>query len=67
APDRAAPAACSKGLQQKAKGTTGWSSHEVPFYLQEGQRPDLIRLNVTLEGAGTLWVRNVELLHTPLG
>lgn len=56
----------SKGLHEKAKGTTGWSSYQVPFYLKEGERPDLIRLNVALEGAGTLWVRNVELLRTPL-
>jgi hypothetical protein len=56
----------SKGLQQKAKGTTGWSSYEVPFYLKAGERPDLIRLNVAFEGPGTLWLRNVELLQTPL-
>jgi hypothetical protein len=57
----------SKGLQHKAKGTTGWSSHEVPFYLKAGQRPNLIRLNVAFEGPGTLWLREVELLQTPLG
>ena len=56
----------SKGLHQKAKGTTAWSSYEVPFYLKAGQRPDLIRLDVAFEGAGTLWIRNVELLQTPL-
>lgn len=56
----------SKGLQQKAKGTTGWSSYEVPFYLKARERPDLIRLNVAFEGPGTLWLRNVELLQTPL-
>jgi hypothetical protein len=56
----------SKGLQQKVKGTTGWASHQVPFYLKAGERPDLIRLNVAFEGPGTLWVRNVELQRTPL-
>ena len=56
----------SKDLDHKAKGTTGWSSYEVPFYLKEGQRPGLIRLNLVLEGAGTVWMRNVELLQTPL-
>jgi hypothetical protein len=57
----------SKGVQQKAKGTTGWSSYEVPFTLKAGERPDLIRLNVAFDGPGTLWVRNIELLRTPLG
>lgn len=56
----------SKGLHQKVKGTTGWSSYQVPFYLKAGQRPDVIRLNVAFEGAGTLWIRNIELLRTPL-
>jgi hypothetical protein len=56
----------SKGLQQKVKGTTGWASYEVPFYLKAGERPDLIRLNVAFEGAGAVWLRNPELLRTPL-
>ncbi len=56
----------SKGLHQKAKGTVGWSSYEVPFNLKAGERPDLIRLNVAFDGPGTVWVRNVELLRTPL-
>lgn len=57
----------SKGLHHKAKGTTGWSSHEVPFDLKAGQRPDLIRLSVGFEGPGMVWLRKVELLKTPLG
>ncbi len=56
----------SKGVHQKAKGTTGWSSYEVPFNLKAGERPDLVRLNVAFDGPGTLWVRNIELLRTPL-
>ena len=55
----------SKGLHQKATGTTGWSSHEVSFRLKADQRPDLIRLNLAVEGPGTIWVRNVQLLQTP--
>ena len=56
----------SKGLHQKVKGTTGWSSHQVPFSLKSGERPDLIRLNVAFDGPGTVWIRNVEVLRTPL-
>jgi hypothetical protein len=56
----------SKGIQQKVKGTTGWSSYQVPFHLKAGERPDLIRLNLAFEGAGTVWIRNVEVLRTPL-
>ncbi len=56
----------SKGFHQAVRGTTGWASYEVPFYLKQGQRPDLIKLNVAMEGPGTVWVEDVELLKTPL-
>ena len=56
----------SKGLHDKLRGTTDWSSHEIPFLLKEGQRPDLVKLNLAFEGAGTAWIRDVELLRTPL-
>ena len=57
----------SKGLHDRLRGTTDWSSHEIPFFLDEGQRPDLVRLNLAFEGGGTAWIRGVELLRTPLG
>lgn len=56
----------SKGLNQTVCGTTGWATYETPFYLKKGQRPDLLKLNLVLEGAGTVWVRDVEVLQTPL-
>jgi hypothetical protein len=56
----------SRGLQQAVRGTTDWSVHETPFLLKRGQRPDLIKLNLVGEGAGTAWIKDVELLRTPL-
>src|SRR5437867_11749774 len=56
----------SKGLNQAAKGTTDWASYEIPFYLKKGQRPDLIKLNVVVEGRGKVWLRDVQLLKTPM-
>ena len=56
----------SKGLNQAAKGTTDWASHEIPFYLKKGQRPDLIKLNLVIEGRGKVWLRDVQLLKTPM-
>jgi hypothetical protein len=41
-------------------------SCEIPFYLKKGQRPDLIKLNLAIEGSGKVWIRDVELLKTPL-
>jgi len=47
------------------KGTTGWSSYEVPFRLRKGQRPDLLKLNLAVEGRGKVWIKDIELLKTP--
>jgi len=56
----------SKGFHQAATGTTNWASYEIPFYLKKGQRPDLIKLNLVVEGAGEVWMKEIELLQTPL-
>lgn len=56
----------SRSIQQKVTGTTSWAAHETPFYLTKGQRPDLIKLNLVFDGSGTVWMRDVEVLKTPL-
>ena len=56
----------SKGYQQAISGTVDWACYETPFYLKRGQKPDLVKLNLALEGSGTVWLRNLELLQTPL-
>ena len=56
----------SKGVNQAVKGTTNWASYEIPFYLKKGQRPDLIKLNLVIEGRGKVWMKDVQLLKTPL-
>ena len=56
----------SKGFAHRATGTTDWVSHEVPFFLKQGQSPDLIKLDLAIDGRGTVWIRDVEVLMTPL-
>lgn len=56
----------SRGLHQKAIGTTESASYEIPFYLKKGQRPDVIKLNLVFDGPGTVWIKDLELLQTPL-
>jgi hypothetical protein len=56
----------SKGIHHAVEGTTDWASYEIPFFLRRGQRPDLIKLNVVSEGPGTVWIKDLELLRTPL-
>lgn len=55
----------SKGFQNALKGTNDWASYEVPFYLKRGQQSDLIKLNLTIEGGGKVWIKNIELSYTP--
>jgi len=55
----------SRGLDQTVKGTTDWASYEIPFRLKKDQRPDLIKLNLAIEGKGKVWIKDVELLRAP--
>jgi hypothetical protein len=55
----------SKGLQAALKGTNDWASYEVPFYLKSGQLPDLLKLNLTIEGSGKVWIKNIALSYQP--
>jgi len=57
----------SKGMNQAVTGTTDWGSYEIPFHLKKGQRPDLIKLNLVIEGRGKVSMKDVQLLKTPLG
>jgi hypothetical protein len=57
----------SRGLDQTVSGSVDWVSVEIPFFLQKGQRADLVKLNVSFQGdKGSLWVKDVELLKAPL-
>ena len=57
----------SRGLDQPVSGTVDWTTVEIPFFFQKGQRADLVKLNVSFQGkGGSLWVKDVELLEAPL-
>lgn len=56
----------SRGLQSPLTGTNEWTTEEIPFFLKEGQNPDNVKLNVVVNGTGTVWVDDVQLLKAPL-
>ncbi len=57
----------SKGFSDPVTGTTGWASHEVPFMLRPGEKPDLVKLNVAFGGpGGSLWIKDAQLRVAPL-
>ena len=56
----------SRGLDRPITGTMSWMTSTIPFFLQAGQKPDLIRLNLVVAGKGRVWIDDVRLLRQPL-
>jgi hypothetical protein len=55
-----------RGLDTTVTGTSDWQRLRAVFYLQPGQRPSRVTLNLVVEGHGTVWVDNARLLSEPL-
>jgi hypothetical protein len=55
----------SKGLANSLSGTTDWTTQETPFLLQKGENPDNVKLNLVIEGKGTVWIDDIRLLKGP--
>lgn len=56
----------SRGLQNPLSGTNEWTSVETPFFLKSGEKPDNVKLNVVVNGTGTVWIDDVKLMKGPL-
>lgn len=56
----------SRGLDRPLTGTMSWATVATPFFLQAGQKPDLIRLNLVVNGKGRVWIDDISLLRQPL-
>jgi serine/threonine protein kinase len=56
----------SSGKENPLSGTTDWASYQRPFFVKKGERVDLIKLNVVIEGGGTVWIKDISLRVAPL-
>lgn len=56
----------SRGLNSPWTGTVQWSTVETPFFLKAGQNPVNVKLNLVIEGRGTVWIDHLRLLKAPL-
>ena len=56
----------SRDLGSPLTGTVDWSAEETPFFLKKGENPDNIKLNLVVEGKGTVWIDDIRLLRAPL-
>jgi predicted Ser/Thr protein kinase len=52
----------SRGLDRPMNGASNWSEFHTDFLLRSGQQPDLVWLNLVVEGKGTVEIQNVRLL-----
>jgi hypothetical protein len=55
----------SRALEAPLSGSADWTLQETPFFLERGQNPDRVALNVVVTGPGTVWVDDVVLLKAP--
>lgn len=56
----------SRGLAQALTGSHGWIRVETPFFLERGQKPSQVRLNLVVNGRGQVWIDDIRLLVRPL-
>jgi hypothetical protein len=56
----------SKGLMNPLSGTNDWTAAETPFFLKKGESPDNVKLNLVVDGKGTVWIDDIRLLKGPL-
>src|ERR1017187_5327619 len=56
--------AFSRGLGNTISGSSDWATCQTPFFLNAGEKPDLIRLNLVVEGHGKVFIKDVELTAT---
>jgi hypothetical protein len=52
--------AFSRSLDNTISGSTDWATCQTPFFLKARERPDLIRLNLVVEGPGKVFIKDIE-------
>lgn len=55
----------SRNMDTALTGTTNWASSTTPFFLNKGENPDNVRLNLVITGKGTVWIDDIRLLKGP--
>jgi hypothetical protein len=55
----------SRDLATPVVDSTEWTTEETPFFLKKGQNPDNIKLNIVIDGTGTVWIDDIRLVTGP--
>lgn len=56
----------SRALESSVEGTNEWLSQQTLFLLQEGQVPSRVKLNLIVDGQGTVWIDEIRLSKAAL-
>ena len=56
----------SRALQSPLSGNTEWTLQETPFFLKKSENPDNIRINLVINGKGTVWIDDIRLVKKQL-
>jgi hypothetical protein len=51
----------SRGFDSAIAGTTDWRTIKTVFLLRKNEMPDQIKLNVVVNGVGTVWIDDIHL------
>ncbi len=51
----------SRGFDSAIAGTTDWQTLRTVFLLRKGEIPDQIKLNIIINGIGTVWIDDIHL------
>lgn len=56
----------SRALQSPLSGSNEWTSQETQFFLKKGENPDNVKLNLVINGKGTVWIDDIRLVKGSL-
>lgn len=56
----------SRALHSPLTGTNEWTTQKTPFFLKKGDNPDNVKLNLVINGTGTVWIDDIHLAKGPL-
>lgn len=51
----------SRGFDSVITGTSDWKTIRTVFNLRKGEMPDQIKLNIVVNGVGTVWIDDIRL------
>jgi hypothetical protein len=56
----------SRSLKTALSDTSEWKAESVSFPLKKDLKPSAVKLNLVIDGTGTVWVDDVKLVKAPL-